>query len=266
MIAASSSAPADQLRAHHPGGRLRRGLGLARECMVVLEHAALEARGAPGTARGRARRARSALTVRRERIRLPPRAVEGDDPLCLEALAVRVRGDERLELSGERRVPPRPRGRESSAPRSRRAGSRRAARPRPPANGSYARSASAGPRHSASASRDPSAPSRRAARTVRRRAGPAPPGRGTPAGGSRSGRRRPPRAASGRAPGGRSEARAGGDSPQIASIRRSVETDLVRGGGVAVRAGSGVSAPRAQPAPRRRRPPPAAPASGTPTP
>ena len=74
----------------------------------MLEHAPLEAAKLRRRLEAELVERVARLPVRRERIRLPPRAVEGDDPLCLEALAVRVRDDERLELSGERRVAPRP--------------------------------------------------------------------------------------------------------------------------------------------------------------
>ena len=43
-------------------------------------------------------------SIRRERVRLPPRPVQRDDPLRLEPLPMRMREHERLELPRQRRV------------------------------------------------------------------------------------------------------------------------------------------------------------------
>ena len=49
---------------------------------------------------------RAGFAIRGQRVGLPARPVEGDDPLALEPLAVRMGEDERLELADDRGVTP----------------------------------------------------------------------------------------------------------------------------------------------------------------
>ena len=169
------------------------------------------------------RRARVAVGV--ERVCLAAGAVQGEDQLAAEPLTMRVCGDERLELADEGGVP---------------------ARPRDPGRSVASRAASR-----ASSSRAAAAPREGLVREVReRRPAPererlvgAPPDR--LARGARSARRRARRPRRGRGSRARCVtirsapnaprrawtctwrafwALAGGDSPQIPSMRRSVET------------------------------------------
>ena len=262
VIAASSSAR--PISSGRPSREAPPGRGLARQRRVVLEHAPLEAAKLRGRLEPELVERVAGLAVRRERIRLPPRAVEGDDPLCLEALAVRVRDDERLELSGERRVTPR---REVEVDPRLERGEPALVEPR---GGGLLRTAR---------TRGRRAPGRARARAPRGDRPPRPASRSNRSTSSSSGSTRT------RYPGGRVTIRSAPSAPRsewtctwsaFGRVRAATRPRSRRsagrwrrprsGGAAAVRAASGASAPRAQPAPRRRRPPPAAPASGTPTP
>ena len=103
--ASSSDRPTSSGRRRRRTAR-RRGRG-RRQRRVVLEHAPLERAQLGGGLEAELVERAAGVAVRGERVRVAPRAVEGEDQLCLESLAVRVRCDEPLELADERRVPAR---------------------------------------------------------------------------------------------------------------------------------------------------------------
>ena len=166
---------------HRLGHGARRRLGHARrgEGRIVLEDPALE--GAELRRRLEPelveRRARVAVGV--ERVGLPAGAVEGEHQLAAEPLTMRMCGDERLELAGERRRAARVEIQVDPSPRGRRAALRRAAPPPRPRTARTRRPrAPARARARAPLGAPPDRPAR-AARTARRRARRARPGRGS---------------------------------------------------------------------------------------
>ena len=131
VTARARAAAADQLAAARRSRRARRLGRRGRQRRVVLEDAPLEARSSGERLEAELVERVARVAVRGERVRLAARAVERDDPLRLEPLAVRVRDDERLELADERRVASASR---SSSIRASSAASRfRRAAPQPPA-------------------------------------------------------------------------------------------------------------------------------------
>ena len=98
--------PADELRGGlGDGGPRRSGRGRG-ERRVVLEDASLERTQLGRRLEPELVERRAGVAVRGERVGLPARPVEGDDPLALEPLAVRMGEDERLELADDRGVTP----------------------------------------------------------------------------------------------------------------------------------------------------------------
>ena len=235
-----------------------------REGRIVLEDMLLEGAELGGRLEAELVQCRARVAVGGEGVGLAAGAVEREHALRAGGARDADGGDEGVELARRARVAAGARDRASirasRAPGRR--SSRRAASAR--AKGSTARSASAGPRQSASALaelvRAATSRSKRSASSspsldadeISGRAGQ------DPVGAERA------RGARGRAPGARSGRLPGGDSPQIPSISRSVETTSLGCSRSCASNARGLGR-RASPARRRRRAPPTAPTSGIPT-